>query len=43
VYWTTNLLNGFQTLETNCTGGIITDTLHNAAGKCFYKIDVRLP
>jgi len=42
VYWTTNLLNGFQTLETNCTGGIITDTLHNAAGKCFYKIDVRL-
>ena len=42
VYWTTNLLTGFQPLETNCTGGAITDLTHSAAGKCFYKIDVRL-
>ena len=42
VYWTTNLLAVFQTFETNYTGGAITDSLHSAAGKCFYKIDVRL-
>lgn len=42
VYWTTNLMNGFQTLQTNYTGGAITDSTHSAAGKCFYKIDVRL-
>ncbi len=43
VYWTTNLMNGFQTLQTNYTGGAITDSTHSAADKCFYKIDVRLP
>ena len=42
VYWSTNLMNGFQTLQTNYTGGAITDSTHSAAGKCFYKIDVRL-
>lgn len=42
VYWTTNLMTGFQTLQSNYTGGAITDNLHAAAGKCFYKIDVRL-
>jgi hypothetical protein len=43
VYWTTNLLNSFQPLYTNYTGGAVTDTLHSAAGKCFYKLEVRLP
>ncbi|MCF7864518.1 MAG: hypothetical protein K9L89_07000, partial [Kiritimatiellales bacterium] len=43
VYWSTNLMAGFQTLETNYTGGTFTDTLHSAEKKCFYKIDVRLP
>ncbi|MCF7848776.1 MAG: hypothetical protein K9M45_08005, partial [Kiritimatiellales bacterium] len=42
VYWTTNLMSGFQTLETNWTGGAFTDSLHNDEDKCFYKIDVRL-
>jgi hypothetical protein len=42
VYWTTNLLNSFAPLQTNYTGGAVTDSLHNAAGKCFYKLDVRL-
>lgn len=42
VYWSTNLLNGFQPLQTNYTGGSITDSLHNATGKCFYKINVQL-
>lgn len=42
VYWTTNLLNSFQPLQTDYTGGTITDSLHSAAGKCFYKIDVRM-
>jgi hypothetical protein len=42
VYWSTNLLNGFQILESNYVGGSFTDTLHGAAGRCFYKLDVRL-
>jgi hypothetical protein len=42
VYWSTNLLNSFQPLYTNYTGGVVTDTLHSTAGKCFYKLDVRL-
>jgi hypothetical protein len=42
VYWTTNLMNGFQAMQTDCTGGAITDSTHSAADKCFYKIDVRL-
>ena len=42
VYWTTNLMNSFQPLQINYTGGVITDSLHSAASKCFYKIEVRL-
>ncbi len=42
VYWSTNLMNGFQTLQTNYTGGAITDSVRSAASKCFYKIDVRM-
>ncbi len=44
VYWTTNLNEGFQPLETNIhwSVGGYTDTLHNAETTGFYKIDVRL-
>ncbi len=42
IYWTTNLLEDFQPLETNYTGGAITDLLHGAGGKCFYKIEVQM-
>jgi len=42
VYWTSNLLSGFQTLETNVpwTGTIFTDSTHSAAQEGFYKIEV---
>jgi hypothetical protein len=44
VYYSTNLLNGFQSLETNIpwTAGAFTDTVHQADGSRFYKIHVRL-
>jgi len=44
VWWTSNLLSGFQSLESNIpwTGNIFTDTTYNAEDKGFYKIDVRL-
>ncbi len=44
VYWTSNLLSGFQTLETNVswTGSVFTDSTHSAEGQGFYKIDVRI-
>jgi len=44
VYWTSNLLNGFQPLETNLpwTGSVFTDTTHSAEQKGFYKIEVEL-
>ncbi|VGO15091.1 hypothetical protein PDESU_03671 [Pontiella desulfatans] len=41
VYWTSNLLSGFQTLGTNNTG-IFTDSVHSAGSEGFYKIDVGL-
>ncbi len=44
VCWNSNLLNSFQTLETNLpwTPGIFTDTTHIAEEKGFYKIEVEL-
>ncbi len=44
VYYSTNLLDGFQPLETNIpwTAGCFTDSVHNAHGQLFYKIDVKL-
>jgi hypothetical protein len=44
VYWSSNLLSGFQSLESNVpwTGNIFTDTVHGAANEGFYKIEVRL-
>jgi len=44
VWWTTNLLNGFQSLETDIpwTANSYTDDVHNADGQMYYKIDVQL-
>jgi hypothetical protein len=44
VYYSTNLLNGFQPMVTNIpwTAGAFTDTVHKADGSGFYKIHVRL-
>jgi len=44
VYWTSNLLSGFQTLETNVlwTGSVFTDSTHAAEQKGFYKIEVEV-
>ncbi len=44
VYYSTNLLEGFQPLETNIpwTAGCFTDSVHNA-GQRFYRIEVRKP
>lgn len=41
IYWTSNLLSGFQSLETNYTGSF-TDTEHETDQKGFYKIEVEL-
>jgi len=43
VYWTSNLLSGFDIpLQTNYTGGVFTDSTHSVETKGFYKIDVQL-
>jgi len=44
VYWTTNLLNGFQPLETNIVWpqNSWTDLVHGAQGEGFYRIKVQL-
>jgi hypothetical protein len=42
VYWTTNLLSGFQCLESNLTGGAFTDTVSGVRNEGFYKIEVGL-
>jgi hypothetical protein len=44
VYWSSNLLSGFQPLETNVpwTGNSFTDTVHGTANEGFYKIEVRI-
>jgi hypothetical protein len=44
VYFSTNLLNGFQPLETNIpwTAGCFTDSVHNAEQR-FYRIEVKKP
>jgi hypothetical protein len=41
VYWTSNLLNSFQPLESNLTGGVYTD-LYNSANEGFYRIEVNV-
>ena len=44
VYFSTNLMSGFQPLETNIpwTAGAFTDSVHNAQRQLFYKVDVQL-
>jgi hypothetical protein len=42
IYWTSNLLSGFQTLESNFTGGAYTDDVHGAGSEGFYKIEVEI-
>ncbi len=44
VYWTSNLLSSFQSLESNVlwTDNTFTDALHSAEDKGFYKIEVQL-
>jgi hypothetical protein len=44
VYWATNLMNGFQPLETNILWpqNSWTDTVHGAQAGSFYKINVRV-
>ena len=42
VYRTTNLLEGFQPLQTGLTGGSFTDIVHGAELKNYYKIGVEL-
>lgn len=44
VWWTTNLLSGFQCIQSNIlwTAGGFTDTVHRADQEGFYKIDVKL-
>jgi uncharacterized repeat protein (TIGR03803 family) len=45
VYWTTNLMNSFQSLETNIVWpqSSWTDLVHGAQEVGFYRIKVRLP
>jgi len=44
VYWTSNLLSGFQPLESNIAWTAIpySDTNHPGEEKGFYKIEVEL-
>jgi hypothetical protein len=44
VYWTSNLLSGFQSLGSNIpwTASIFTDTVHSADQNGFYYIKVNL-
>ncbi len=44
IYWTSNLLSGFQTLETNVNWprNSWTDTVHGAENQGFYQIKVQL-
>lgn len=42
IYWTSNLLESFQPLESNLVAGTYTDLLHNAQSRGFYKIGVQI-
>jgi hypothetical protein len=44
VSWSTNLISGFQPLETGIEyqQNSCTDTVHNAEDQCFYKVEVGL-
>jgi lysophospholipase L1-like esterase len=40
VYWSPDLLSGFEVLASNLTAGIFTDTTHGAESQGFYQITV---
>jgi hypothetical protein len=40
VYWSPDLLSGFEVLVSNLTAGIFTDTTHGAESQGFYQITV---
>jgi hypothetical protein len=42
VYWSSNLLSGFDLLHSNYTGGVFTDSVHGTASEGFYKIEVQV-
>ena len=44
IYWSTNLLDGFETLPfvSNITSGVFTDTVHGAVDAGFYRLEVEL-
>lgn len=42
VYWSSNLLSGFEVLASNLTSGVFTDLTHGAESQGFYQIKVRL-
>ncbi len=43
VYWTTNLVDGFELIQTVGSCGSFTDTVHQTESAGYYKIDVQLP
>ncbi len=42
VYWSSNMLHGFQVLATGITGGSYTDHTHAAESPVFYRLEVEL-
>lgn len=42
VYWASNLMSGFSTLQTNYFGDTFTDTVHEAYSEGFYRIEVEI-
>lgn len=42
IYWASNLFSAFQPMQSNYTGGVFTDTVHDANNDGFYRIEVQL-
>ncbi|HMO50685.1 MAG TPA: CocE/NonD family hydrolase [Kiritimatiellia bacterium] len=42
VHWSSNLLNGFQSIATNIPVGVYTDSVHHLAPQSYYQIKVEL-
>ncbi len=42
VFWTTNLLESFQPLETNLTSGTFTDVANKTSPQTFYMLEVKM-
>jgi len=39
VYWTSNLLAGFELLQSNLSASVFTDATHTAEGRGFYRVE----